>query len=86
MFWINLGKKIISLTNYPNKKLCFLSIAVLIQNLQKYQVSTFVVTANEDRKIVFSRYEDIRKLLKWGMEEYTKRLPGFIERSVSKMK
>lgn len=56
MLWINISKKIMSM-EYVNKKLTFLSMAVLIQNLEKIQNVNFIVSINEHRIIDFSRYE-----------------------------
>lgn len=84
MFWINVGKKIMSM-EYHNLRLNFLGVAVIMQNLEKYKTCNFILHANENRKIVFNSYNEIRKLQKWEMSEYTKRLPGFMERSEAKM-
>jgi len=77
MNWINLSKKIMSM-EYDNQKLCFLGIAVLMQNIQKCQNSNFTLFVNEYKRITLSKYDDIRKLQKWEMSEYTKRFPGFM--------
>lgn len=56
MFWINLGKKIMGMS-YPNSRLCFWAIALLMENLERYQSCNFMLTANEERKVLFPRYE-----------------------------
>jgi hypothetical protein len=45
MNWINLCKKIISM-DYLNHKLSFFGVAVLMQNIEKYQNGNFILFIN----------------------------------------
>lgn len=84
MFWVNLGKKIMSF-NYYNTKLTFLSLAIILDNIDQTLSSLVRVDINKVRRVDFPVYMKMRDLQKWEMSEYSKRLPDFLERSQKKM-
>ena len=83
MMWINLAKKIIGL-HYPNRILVFLALGVLISNIKASLHQPIHITINSSFQFNFSDYIGMRECQSWEMNEYTKRLPSFIERSLKK--
>lgn len=84
MYWVNLAKKIMGF-NYYNTKLIFLSLGIILDNIERFLQNQPEVCINHSRKIVFPVYRKMRDLQKWQMSEYTKRLPDFLQRSRTKM-
>ena len=84
MYWVNLAKKIMSFENSP-PRLVFFALAILLENLRLFLASEVKVEVNWTHKICFPKYMELRDLQKWEMSEYTKRLPGFLERSRNKI-
>lgn len=66
MYWINLGKKIMGL-NYYNTKLTFLSLAIILDNIERFLENEMEVNINKVKKIVFPAYNHMRGLQKWEM-------------------
>lgn len=64
MYWVNLGKKIMGF-NYYNVKLTFLSLAIILDNIERFIKHETEVRINKVRKIVFPEYMRMRDLQKW---------------------
>lgn len=84
IYWFNLAKKIMGF-NYYNTKVIFLSLGIILDNIERYLQNEAEVYINGSRKLVFPEYSKLRELQKWEMSEYSKRLPDFLERSRTKM-
>jgi hypothetical protein len=81
---VNLGKKIIGF-NFYNTKLSYLGLAMIMDNIEQCLEHEMVVEVNRNRKIRFPAYAHLRQLQTWEMNEYTKRMPDFLERSQHKI-
>jgi hypothetical protein len=78
--WINLAKHVLDL-QYSNRRLTFISLALLLENIDKTLSSSYSFLINANKLIEVPKYMELRNLQTWEMSEYTKRLPNFISKS-----
>lgn len=78
--WANLARHVIDLA-LPNRRLAFLALALLLQNIDNALTAPYTVLVNAARLLQLPKYMDLRTVQSWEMSEYSKRLPNFIAKS-----
>jgi len=80
MNWINLAKQILD-SSYSSRRLKFLSLAVLMENIDRTIEDDRNVLINACFALSMPAFMQCREMQSWPMSEYSKRLPGFLAKS-----
>jgi hypothetical protein len=80
MSWANLARRVLDL-RFPNRRLTFLALALLLENIDSALTAPYAVLVNANRLVQLPKYMELRNVQTWEMSEYSKRLPNFIAKS-----
>ena len=65
----------------PNRRLSFLALALLLQNIDEALSENTQVLLNANRVIRMPTYMELRQLQTWPMSEFSELLPNLIAKS-----